>query len=262
MPDLIRFIHKSSMGMSRIIKTFRTHWGAKSSTGSPDVKTPLSKLPNQLNTISTPSRTDSTTPKGTKTSSPFQEYESASGISKRQLEKKIQAIAIKEVRAPVFRPVWYVHEEVLKQYGLDLENFTALVPNGSPTLSAKSVDHTHTPPSSNAKIFVSPDPANHSAKKKGKSLLQFLTRSPLDKSQLPSPKRPKVETECGRHDVIIVDPPPSASSGASADEALAEPLAKRACLDGTSTSMQDDSASSVSFNSGGKTLADLLLVVP
>lgn len=259
MPDLIRFIHKSSMGMSRIIKTFRTHWGAKYSTGSPNVKTPLlSKLPNQLNTISTPSRTDSTTPKGTKASSPFQEYESASGISKRQLEKKIQAIAIKEVRAPVFRPVWYVHEEVLKQYGLDLENFTALVPNGSPTLlSAKSVDHTHTPPSS-----VSPDPANHSAKRKGKSLLQFLTRSPLDKSQLPSPKRPKVETECGHHDVVIVDPPPSASSGASADEVLAEPLAKRACLDGTSTSTRDDSASSVSFNSGSKTLADLLLVVP
>ena len=243
MPDLIRLIHKSAIGVGKIIKTFRTHWGAKISTNPPS--TPL------------PDVLDST-PKSNPNATLFQEYANASGISKRQLEKKIQAIATKETRPPLNRSVWYVHETVMKQYGLSKENFVPLVPDNS-LLSPKLTDHQ--PP------MKTPESANQvskAVKRKnvaGKSLLQFLSRSPHP----PSPKRVKTETlskeplTSGRtsDEAIILDPPTQGKDAALAtpldekptnpptpkrdlpnattDSVLVLPLAKKQCLEQVSS---------------------------
>ena len=47
------------------------------------------------------------------------DYSSVCGISKRQLESKIQQIARKEVRLPDYRNRFYVHCDVLEKYGID-----------------------------------------------------------------------------------------------------------------------------------------------
>lgn len=207
MPDLIRLIHKSAFGVNKIIKTFRMHWGAKISASDsplkvPPLKVPPARSPSQTN--STPCPSTDTTPKNV-------DYESMARISKRQLEKKIQAIAVKETRPPIPRQVWYVHGTVLKQYGLSEEGITSLLPegDGSPSLTAKPIGQ---------KSFVTPGgtPNNRTAKRKsghmgGKSLLDFLSRSPLNSKQTPSPtKRMKMDTlttSGGCDDVMILEPP-------------------------------------------------------
>lgn len=138
MPDLIRLVHKNSMGLGRLIKTFRMHWGSKVMATSAANSDPLG-----IRERST-SPTDNVT-KSTTTSaevSPFckpktpggsnSEIENASGISKRQLEKKIQSIAVKEVRQPNSRQLWYVHDAVLEKYSIDGNT-------SSPPLSSPSV---------------------------------------------------------------------------------------------------------------------------
>lgn len=255
---------------------FRTHWGAKISKNS------LSQFPSQTNTTShplPPDKIDSTpinarinsalqntnqhkidsTPKttsqheieSTPTSTDHtggEDYENASKISKRQLEKKIQAIAVKEIRPPITKAVWYVHDAVLKQYGLETENFAPLVPNGSPFLSEKSVEQ----------ALVTPETPNQQkvSKRKsgyvGKSLLHFLSKSPADKAHIFSPPKrmkldpplsvgkslrdflsrppaneaqtpshPKPDLSPANNDVIILDPPDVSCKG---------PPTKRSCL--------------------------------
>lgn len=229
MPDLIRLIHKSSIGVNKIIKTFRTHWGAKVSINSPNPVPPAEDKP----VDSTPKSTNPTQ---------MQEYANASGISKRQLEKKIQAIAKKEVRVPMGRPVWYVHESVMKQYGLSQENLTPLVPDiCSPLLSPKLPDQ--------QPACKTPETANQvcrSLKRKngvmGKSLLQFLSKPPLT----PSPKRIKLdvplegmqENSLSKYsppsqdaDVIILDPPHAPPPPPTSGSAVAVPPAKRPHLE-------------------------------
>lgn len=235
MPDLIRLIHKSAMGVAKIVNAFRTHWGAKVSMNSPNPP------PNPL-----PDKVDST-PKSTS------QYANASGISKRQLEKRIQAIATKEARPPHSKPMWYVNDSVMKQYGLSQENLTPLVPDSSPILSPKYQPLSKTPESAGTIL-------KRKNNRAGKSLLQFLSRSPL----APSPKRRKCEVSGrGRQEdviildpletdknnppqqqVIILDPPISKESedaplppASSADEALATPLAKRPCLEEPSSNI-------------------------
>jgi len=151
MPDLIQFLHKNSMGVSKIVRLFRAHWGAKISRGhdnqgsaaeehqhgdSVDVTMATNGL--------TPLKTNhgqsmmATTPQRTKTlADGWGAWEFASKISKRQLERKIQAIAVKEARPPTYKVQFYVHPEVMEEYMLNEENLVALVSDGySPILAA------------------------------------------------------------------------------------------------------------------------------
>lgn len=246
-PDLIRFIHKSGMGMTKIINTFRVHWGAKVSSSHLPLPSPHPDAQGSA-PHPQPGKIDST-PKST--INPFREYANTSGISKRQLEKKIQAIASKEVRLPLSRSVWYVHDAMLKQYGLDQENFTPLVSDAASPLLTPKLPDLQEPPKA---ILPSPEPGNTVGKlqkrKSSKSLLQFLSRSPLDRSQAqaPSPKRIKLDSVMpltslgGETAKEVVDPSPSVPSSANKDseviilepdQALDKPMAKRPCLEET-----------------------------
>jgi len=124
MPELIRLVHGSAMGVGKLIKTFRMHWGAKliCSSSNPGISNSSEPV------LETPTSQQSNTT----------QYESASGISKRQLEIKIQSMAIKELRPPNNKPVWYVHDPVLKQYNMDPQAITPLVPLVSPLSKSTS----------------------------------------------------------------------------------------------------------------------------
>lgn len=229
MPDLIRFLHKSALDKKKIIRAFRIHWGAKISTTASSLETPLSQSPGMVDSTPRPLPKIDSTPTSTNYNE-YQEYETASKISKRQMEKKIQAIAVKEIRPPFAKLVWYVHDSVLKQYGLEQETFAPLVPNGSPCLSTGSADQMPSRTFATPETPVQPKASKRKSGGMGKSLFHFLSRTPVNKSRAsacpqhlkvgasPPPPLPRANDE-----VIILDPPVPAS-----DE-LAEPQAKRQC---------------------------------
>jgi len=106
MSDLIKLLQGSSIGLERAVKKFRISWGRKA----------LAEKGVQLDSCS-----DS-------------DFEQASGISKRQLEMKINHIAKKVDR------VWRVDETILKEYAV------AKSPSSSPfAINKTSPDHTKTP---------------------------------------------------------------------------------------------------------------------
>ena len=131
MPDLIRLVNQSTAGLAKLVKTFQTHWGAV--------------LHNRTTTTTIISVTDGGAPRSHSpkdrvspergSQSPLVitgaregEGENRSGISKRQLERRIQFIAVKEVRSPSTKPTWYVHDSVFEQYKLDPSNLVPLLP--------------------------------------------------------------------------------------------------------------------------------------
>lgn len=176
------------MGIARLMKTFRVHWGAKVMVDAGrDADMPM------------PPPTPSSLPE---TPQREAEYERASGISKRQLEKKILAIATKEQRQGDHRPVWYVHGTVLQQYGIDPEGLTPLVPMATPFSEKKQ------PHSCEKTRQVSPETpfsgGNGGSKKKGikrktggmqsvKTLFEALAKSPPGPLGEPCAKKAKVE---------------------------------------------------------------------
>ena len=105
MPDLIRFVHGSSLGLLRIVKEFRQLWGAKKAS-----KMAASDGGNTLAAKETPSAA---------CGKENVDYSTVCGISKRQLESKIQQIAKKESRPPDYKHRFYVHRDILDKYGLD-----------------------------------------------------------------------------------------------------------------------------------------------
>ena len=239
MPDLIRFIHKNSFGVSKIIKTFRTHWGAKLVSNSPlppPPPPPRSPSPAQANPATTPLPLADSTPSNAAVSE-SKEYESASKISKRQMEQKIRAIAVKEVRPPISKPVWYVHDAVLRKYGLNQENFDPLILNASPSTGARSAEH-RTPPPFKAR-YVTPQKPKVS-KRKSPSLLDFLSKSPagsppkrLKMEPTTHPKTEATPLKTADDDIVILDsfPPKALSTSAPSGSSSADqPLAKRPCL--------------------------------
>lgn len=201
MPDLIQFIHESSMGMMKIIKLFRTHWGAKVWGDTRETSSLDSKDSSVMSNGVTPHKTDNrnqtidSTPKRNKTPIHLQGFEASSGISKRQLEMKIRAIAVKEVRSALGKPTWYVHVEILKQYGLDQGKIVALVSDSSsPTLIKADIPGmTKAVTPCMTKAVISPDTIAKQRKRKSyantsKSLICFLKSA-----SSPSPKRVKTE---------------------------------------------------------------------
>ena len=87
-------VHKSPFGLARLVRTFRIFWGKKKTEAS----LPL---------------LDSASQEGKENL----DYETLSGISKRQLAAKIQQIAVKEARLPDPVKRFYVHEHVMQQVG-------------------------------------------------------------------------------------------------------------------------------------------------
>lgn len=88
MPDLIRLVHGNVSGLAKLRDLFRRQWTAKclgknNLAEVTDVE--LEKCP----------------------------------VSKRQLERKIQSIAVKEKRGVFDKVRWYVHSCVLSKYGMD-----------------------------------------------------------------------------------------------------------------------------------------------
>lgn len=89
MPDLIQILQGNSVGLDRAVKKFRDHWGRKMAAGKSSSSDAIQ-------------------------SACYSEgkYEQISGISKRQVEKKIHEIAKKIDR------VWQVDKSVLQKYSV------------------------------------------------------------------------------------------------------------------------------------------------
>ena len=125
--DLIRLVHKSTFGLKKLVKTFRTHWGAKILASRP--ASPAGSPPHNGSPPQTP-----------KHSSEEEQFELASGISKRQVEHKILSIATKETGPVQHRNCWLVHSALLQEYNL-MEDFTPLKVLGvTKEMTDRSVD--------------------------------------------------------------------------------------------------------------------------
>ena len=94
MDDLIRLVHRNTAGLQCLVRCFREYWGKKKAAENPLL------LDHDYCT------------NGSKN------YEELSCISKKKLEEKITKIAIKQSRAPDFKPRYFVHDTVLQQYQL------------------------------------------------------------------------------------------------------------------------------------------------
>ena len=182
MPDLIRLVHKNSMGLARLMKTFREQWGAKVMASNNNSGGGGGVEPMGTRERSTSPSDDSAKTRSTEVS-PFckpktpgggSELENASGISKRQVEKKIQSMAVKEARPPSNKQLWYVHDSVLQKYGIDGNALSPLQVTASPSVVGRaggehgtSVNSPQTPCGSGA--------ATRKRKVKGmKSLFDFV----------------------------------------------------------------------------------------
>ncbi len=247
MPDLVRFVHKSYMGMTKIIRQFRAHWGAKvrgtehqdpaKDSNAADVS--MATNGGVAGHKTNPSQgVMATTPKRAKPQTDFAALEFASGISKRQLERKVQAIAVKEIRPPSNKPLYYVHAEILQEYGFDEENMVSLVSDprsSSPLLLRADMVKTSTLASPDTQVRQKKKvvPGNH------QSLFHFLKSS---KSGSPGCKggnknsssgttlgkhQHSKENESSESDVILVKVTPPSDLG------VREPPAKKLHLEGS-----------------------------
>lgn len=119
MPDLIRLIHGNLMGIKRLVREFRIFWKSKTSeeqvssnvndasleVDESDIKMSDNNLPQEILNKSLNLENDA--------------METDCSISKRQLELKITAIAVREKRADFKKFCWYVSDEILKQYNCE-----------------------------------------------------------------------------------------------------------------------------------------------
>lgn len=210
MPDLIRLMHGSSIGVTRLIKTFRTHWGAKrlqqSATSDRSEDATRHTPPTDSNTRqSSPPLLIPNTP-NFKSPNQTVEFENASGISKRQLEKKIHEIAIKESRPPSHKPQWYIHESILHKYHIDITTITSFIPLASPqtktNLERAKVVSPLTPFGTGADTTGNYGRGNKKGAKRKtggiptvKSLFKNMSKSPenMGVCEPPKPKRVKLE---------------------------------------------------------------------
>ncbi|WAQ97773.1 CA1AA-like protein [Mya arenaria] len=129
MTDLIRLVHGNPMGMKNMVKEFQHFWQKKvsqDSTGT-DQSEPA-KLDNSNGKSDAKSANLETSmevgEKGDKVekSGPDDgkvETQDNLIISKRQLDKKILAIACREKRPDHKKVCWYVNADILKQYGME-----------------------------------------------------------------------------------------------------------------------------------------------
>lgn len=194
------------MGVNRLMKTFRCYWGAKKIPNStPTPEDVLSRDTPQVdsrtgisNSVVQVSPLLSQKSSSTRSPDPTSDYENASGISKRQLEKKIHEIALKESRPPLYRAQWYIHDSVFNKYNIDKTTLTPLFQPASPpmktVLDSSKVDSPVTPygTETNSSFFKG---SRKVSKRKAdgiktvKSMFQAISQSP----DTPKPKRVKIQ---------------------------------------------------------------------
>ncbi|KAL5003935.1 hypothetical protein ScPMuIL_017391 [Solemya velum] len=118
MSDLVKLVHGSLSGIKKLIKEFRAYWKQKTTGVSIQEQTNTS-----MEIEEEEDEEKKTKMEETKTEQSFTENDvDDCSISKRQLEIKIMAIAIREKRHGYKKICWYVHENILKQY--NLQNLT------------------------------------------------------------------------------------------------------------------------------------------
>ncbi|GFS10331.1 chromatin assembly factor 1 subunit A [Elysia marginata] len=130
MPDLIQLVHGNTSGIKRLIRDFRVFWFKKESADGPvEPSTPKGKLDKSMQeTDGEVSFIDESVHENPVEGEIIQGEETGSdqktdegkkcSISKRQLEIKINAIAVREKRQAL-KICWYVHDAVLKEFGLE-----------------------------------------------------------------------------------------------------------------------------------------------
>ncbi|KAK3608699.1 hypothetical protein CHS0354_029522 [Potamilus streckersoni] len=126
-PALIQLVHGNFNGIQKLIKEFRMYWKIKTTEkGSPTApeESRTNEGKNSLESREVEMEVEEYTDAA---SSPQEESKNPKlleipehefNISKRQLERKIPSIAVREKRKGR-KICWYVHEEVLKQYGFE-----------------------------------------------------------------------------------------------------------------------------------------------
>ena len=137
MPDLIRLLHGNPSGVKKLVKEFRMYWKLKTtptdSSSEPSEagissstedrthsqgdgkETPVPAAADTSMEVDERSETPSTPPNDTSKTESQVDF----AISKRQLEIKIPAIAVREKRADNKVTCWYVKDDILKQYGME-----------------------------------------------------------------------------------------------------------------------------------------------
>ena len=96
MKDLITLVHGNSMGMQRIVRTFRETWGRRRLQENPSLQLIQGERECKENS----------------------DFANLSGISKRKLEEKIATISSKEYRSGDVVQRYYVNRSFLEKYGL------------------------------------------------------------------------------------------------------------------------------------------------
>lgn len=152
MPDLIRLVHGNIAGIKSLCREFKEFWKRKND-GSPGVAEAETKgspsrnekvqggssdrhTPEKMEVGSgTPEKSVDTTPQ---LYSPLFRSAEDFEISKRQLEKKIAKIAVRDKRQGYSKICWYVHEHILKEYKME----SAPVPSTWKFITKKAVDPT------------------------------------------------------------------------------------------------------------------------
>lgn len=119
MPDLIRLIHGNLMGIKRLVREFRIFWKSKTSAEqvSSNVADTSMEVESDIKMSDHNLPQDSLVNKSLNLENDAMETDCS--ISKRQLELKITAIAVREKRADLKKICWYVNDETLKQYNCE-----------------------------------------------------------------------------------------------------------------------------------------------
>ena len=199
MPDLIRLVHQSTAGLGKLVKTFQAHWGTvlqnRAATGTPLADGEVGDV-GQGGVRST--RDHGSPPAGSGgLSSPHVregvEGENHSGISKRQLEKKIQQIAVKELRLPSTKQTWYVHDAILEKYQMDRAKLVPLFPP-TPKSSLNSVaEKSCSPEAASLSTPVSKKGAKRRAAGNTPTLFEVIAKSPQAKSSATAPAQKRLK---------------------------------------------------------------------
>ena len=164
-PDLIRLVHGNMAGINKLVREFRTYWKRKV-TGKLEISqpnTPASGQPASNTDLDTSMEVDSSdnavknTAMETEQSVPETPESGTTEhfISKRQLEKKIANIAVREKRSNFKKTCWYVNEKLLEQHDLtslpvpSQWEFISIpnpkTPGSTPTLQSKVEDVSTSP---------------------------------------------------------------------------------------------------------------------
>ncbi|CAI8014057.1 Chromatin assembly factor 1 subunit A [Geodia barretti] len=195
MPDLIRLVHQSTAGLGKLVKMFQAHWGAVlQNRGTPLDVGEVGDV-GQGGVRSTRDRGSPPAGSGGLSSPRVREAvegENHSGISKRQLEKKIQQIAVKELRPPSTKQTWYVHDAILEKYKIDGAQLVPLFPP-TPKSCLTSVAEKSCSPEASLSTPVSKKRAKRRAAGNTPTLFEVIAKSPQATSSATAPAQKRLK---------------------------------------------------------------------